>query len=212
YLDSYTFSWAAHGPMAYMHYRLLANPELDIDTIRAEYFDAFGPAAEHVREYFDYWEAYARDREPIGSVASGDVHGALEKLKRPRGHFLAYPPKVFRPAKAMLGKALAAANQHPRPEFAERVRFLQAGLEHAELTMRLHRCIDYAGRSSEVGSAPVGDPAMLAQARRVMQAIVAFRRQPEHRFVADYISNALVEQIFIENLDALLIDAPAQRK
>jgi hypothetical protein len=57
---SYTFSWAAHGPTAYMHHRLLWSPELEIERIRQEYFSAFGPAAASVQQYFDYWENYAR--------------------------------------------------------------------------------------------------------------------------------------------------------
>ncbi len=48
--DAYSFDWAVHGPMAYMHYRLLWNPELDIDDIVQEYHSAFGPAAGDVQE------------------------------------------------------------------------------------------------------------------------------------------------------------------
>ena len=67
---SYTFSWAAHGPMAYMHHRLLWSPELEIETIRQEYFSAFGPAAADVEQYFDYWENYAATRPPFGTSAT----------------------------------------------------------------------------------------------------------------------------------------------
>ena len=74
-----------------------------------------------VREYFDYWETYARTRPSVSAESS-----ALEKLRRPRGHYLAYPPKVYRPARAILEKALKLAREDTLPEYAERVAFLQA--------------------------------------------------------------------------------------
>jgi len=198
YFDAYSFSWAVHGPMAFMHYRLLWNPELEIEAIRQEYFSAFGPAAEHVRDYFDYWEEYARTRPSISEASS-----ALEKLRRPRGHYLAYPPAVYRPARALLNAALEAAQNHPLPEFTERVRFLQAGLEHALLATRIHGLLDYEGPESEIGRAPLADPEKLKQARQAMRQLIAFRHDPKNRFVSAYIDNAMVERNFIRNIEAL---------
>src|SRR5690606_18385982 len=204
FFRSYTFSWAAHGPMAYMHHRMLWAPSIGVGKIREEYFSAFGPAASLVEEYFDYWEDYARNRPPISSVKSGDEHGALEKLRRPRGHYLAYPPEVYRPAEAILQRALEVARQDPSPEFAQRVEFLQAGMQHARLTTRLHEFLDYDGPAAMIGRAPVDNPKKLAKARELMRQIMSFRRDPDHRFVADYISNAIVEKQFIPNIDVLV--------
>jgi len=201
--DAYAFSWAVHGPMAYVHYRLLWNPELDIEDLRQEYFSAFGPAAQHVEEYFNYWEDYASTRPAISEVSS-----ALERLRRPRGHALAFPPGVYRPAEAILKQASAAAQTDPLPEFAERVKFLQAGLQHALLTTRVYEFLDYDGPEAETGAAPLNDPAKLTQARNAMQDIIKFRHDPQNRFVSSYIDNAIVEQYFIRNLEALFETDP----
>lgn len=200
---SYTFSWAAHGPLAYMHHRLLSSPDMEIEPIRGEYFSGFGPAAGEVRKYFDYWEHYATTRPAVRDLMT-DPKGALERLKRIRGHYLAYPPEVYRPAEEILARALAAAKTDPLPEFAERVEFLQAGLKHALLSTRLQSFLDFESPSAERGSAP-SDPQKLAQARKAMRELVRFRRDPKNRFVSDYISNATVEKNQIINIH-LLID------
>jgi len=198
---AYTFSWAAHGPMAYMHHRLLWDPELEIEKIRQEYFSAFGPAAAYVEQYFDYWEHYAGTRPAIRTIST-DPRGALEKLKRIRGHYLAYPPQVYRPAEAILAKALAAARKDPLPEFAQRVEFLQAGLKHAILSTRLQKYLDFESPAAERGSAPT-DPTKLKQARQAMRALIRFRQDPRNLFVSDYISNATVEKNQILKIEAL---------
>jgi hypothetical protein len=198
---SYEFSWAAHGPMAYMHHRLLSDPELAIETVRQEYFSAFGPAAALVEQYFDYWENYARTRPAVRDIST-DPRGALERLKRIRGHYLAYPPTVYRPAEAILAKAHEAARKDPLPEFAQRVEFLQAGLKHALLSTRLQEFLDFESPGAERGSAPK-DPTKLKQAQQAMRALIRFRHDPRNLFVSDYISNAFVEKNQIVNIEAL---------
>jgi len=186
-----------------MHYRLLWNPELEIEDILQEYFSAFGPAAGPVQEYFDYWEEYARTRPSVSEVTS-----ALEKLRRPRGHYLAYPPDVYRPAQAMLDRALEAARAHPLHEFAERVQFLQAGVEHALLATRIYEFLDYDSPEAEIGRAPLADPGKLRQARQAMRELITFRQDPKNRFVAAYIDNAIVENHFIRSIEELFKDDP----
>lgn len=198
---SYTFSWAAHGPMAYMHHRLLWSPELEIEKIRQEYFSAFGPAAPLVQQYFDYWENYARTRPPVRDISS-DPKGALERLKRIRGHYLAYPREVYAPAEAILARALDAARKDPVPEFAQRVEFLQAGLKHALLSTHLQDFLDFDSPSAERGSAPK-DPTKLKGARQAMRELIEFRRDPRNMFVSDYMSNASVEKNQIVNIETL---------
>jgi hypothetical protein len=203
-LRSFTFSWSAHGPMAYMYYKLLEDPELKIADIRQEYFSAFGPAAKQVEAYFDYWENYAKSRPVIGTPENGDEYGAIEKLRRARGHYLAYPPAVFVPAEEMLANALATAQQDPLPEYAQRVEFLQAGLKHARLALKIHDFIDYDSPMAQLGAAPVDNPEKLAQARAAMKELMRFRHDPKNLFVSDYISNALTEQAYIRNIEALI--------
>ena len=198
---SYTFSWAAHGPMAYMHHRLLWAPDLPIERIRQEYFSAFGPAAADVERYFDYWETYAQNRPPVRDLSS-DPMGALERLKRIRGHYLAYPPAVYVPAEAILDDALAAARKDPLPEFAQRVEFLQAGLKHARLSTRLQEFLDFATPSAERGTAPQ-NAKKLEKARQAMAELIRFRHDPRNMFVSDYMSNAMVEKNQIVDIELL---------
>jgi hypothetical protein len=198
---SLTFSWAAHGPMAYMHYRLLWDPQADIEQTRQEYFSAFGPAAADVEHYFNYWETYAANRPPVRDLAT-DPLGALERLKRIRGHYLAYPPEVYVPAEAILAKALIAARKDPLPEFAQRVEFLQAGLKHAKLSRRLQDFLDFESLSAQRGAAPK-DPKKLAQARQAMAELIRFRRDPRNQFVSDYMANASVEKNQILDIELL---------
>ena len=202
------FSWATQGVVAYMYHRFLDHPEMAIKDVRQEYFSAFGPAAPYVEQYFDYWENYARTRPPISSVATGDKYGALEKLRRSRGHYLAYPPAVYRPAETLLKKALEAARRDPLPEFAERVKFLQAGVKHALLSTGIQKFLDFAGPGAEVGSAPAGNPKKLKQAKQAMRELIEFRQNPENRFVSNYMTNAWWEAYHILNIKTLF-EAPA---
>jgi len=196
--DAYSFSWAVHGPMAYMHYRLLWNPDLKVEDLKQDYFSAFGPAAEYIEEYFDYWEEYAGNRPAVSEVSS-----ALEELRRPRGHALAFPPRVYGPARAILEKALDAARNDPSPEFAERVMFLRSGLRHSLLTTDVYKSLDYDGPEAELAAAPLNDPRKLKQARHAMHELIEFRHDPKNRFVSSYIDNAIVEQYFIRNVEEL---------
>jgi hypothetical protein len=126
----------------------------------------------------------------------------LTRLKRIRGHYLAYPPQVYPPAEAILVKALEAAKKDPLPEFTQRVEFLQAGLKHSQLSTNLQEFLDFQSPSSEIGSAPK-DPDKLKQAKRAMRALIRFRHDPKNLFVSDYISNATVEKNQITNIETL---------
>jgi hypothetical protein len=130
--------WANQGPMLYMHMRLIKNPKMPIAEIRSEYFSAFGPAAGAVERYFDYWENFSRRVVEKYSWPKWD----LPQLTSAPG---IYTPEVFLPAAALLDEALAAATKDAQPEFAERVRFLGLGLEHARLSMEFLSHIDVDG-------------------------------------------------------------------
>ena len=176
--DSLTGQWAVHGPRLYMHLRLLSDPELEIDEIRNEYFSAFGPAAESMERYFDYWEDYARDNmarfvdifKPLRNA------GGFRYRAYPLGVHLAYPPESFEPAEALIEDALKQAASDPLPEYKERVKFIQAGLEHARLTVDLAKIFD--GKRDI--SAERKKDAVVA-----LQRLVDFRKNHEHLFFSD---------------------------
>jgi len=206
YFDSLRDHWAANGPMSYLHYRLLWDPELTAAEIRREYFAAFGPAAGLVEEYFDYWEehvhreAYLNARPPIHDKESGMTIEWYPMMRRAAGSVVAFPERVYPPAEKTLDRALAAARKDPLPEYAERVRFLQDGLEHAKLSARIWRFlkIDSYGTAS-----PPDDAEKLAKARQAMRALIEFRRAHQDPYVADYVA-AFADEKGILNIKALL--------
>ncbi len=199
YAESLNCAWAAHGPMSYLQYRLLWDPQLSGDELRQEYFSAFGPAAALVESYFDYWEAYAQSRPevmeliPDGMEIEVDPLGQLENLRRPIGAALAYPDAVYEPAEAILQEALVVARTDPQEDYAGRVEFLLAGLENARLAGRLHRALDYPPPTRE-NHAPASvaprDPAKLLQARQAMTELIEFRQSHQKPYVADYVTAA----------------------
>ncbi len=55
----------------------------------------------------------------------------------------------------------------------------------------------------KTGQAPLADPAKLSQARQAMRQLITFRKDPKNRFVSAYIDNAIVENNFVRNIEAL---------
>lgn len=186
--------WAVRGPMLYMHMRLGWDPSLTIEEVRREYFDSFGPAAKAVEAYFDYWEAYSANE-----AGRGGVHwSSPEKARR------LYPEAAFTLAREKLAKARDAAQNDSDPVYSRRVQFLEVGLRHAELAA------EFIGTLRGGRKAPTQDPKQLASARRALADLIAFRRQHEHLYFADFIAAATsenrglqIEELFDESIVAL---------
>jgi hypothetical protein len=172
YFDSNTGQWAVHGLRLYMHLRLHSDPELEIQKIRQEYFSAFGPASKSVERYCNYWENYALD-----NVLNFIQHMEVRRYaKYPLEAHEAFPLPVFAPATAILAQAMEEARTGSRPEFAERVKFLQVGLEHARLTVKL------AAIQNGNKNAPKD---RLDEARKTLRKLVQFRKDHQHLFFSD---------------------------
>ena len=169
FFDSLRVSWATQGPMIYIHMALGWDPELNVEKLRNDFWSAFGPAAREIEHYFDYWEAYSLTH-PAGSLYS------------PIRANDAYPPTVFARQKEVLKAALKTAANHPLPEFAERVKFLQAGLEHARLSARFMGTLDQ-------GKVPAEREGFL-KSQQALQELTAYRRAKEHLFISDYLDAA----------------------
>ncbi len=174
--DSLTGQWSVHGPRLYMHLRLLNRPDLALDEIRREYFSAFGPAARSVERYCDYWEDYAVANTMRFVEWFGDSRPWMRYRSYPRRAHQAFPPEVFGPADALLDEALAAARKDPLPEYAERVEFLQVGLEHARRTVQLASLFD--GNTSVPQS-------RLEEAKTALADLVRFRKEHERLYFSD---------------------------
>ena len=126
--DSLRGNWATKGPMLYMHLRLGTDPDMTIEAIMKEYYSAFGPAAELVEKYFNYWIDYTRKHALGGGVGFMAAHTAAEY----------YTPAVFDVPAKILDEALKAAEASPDKIYAERVKFIQLGLRHGKL------CVEFS--------------------------------------------------------------------
>lgn len=174
--DSLTGQWATQGPRLYMHLRLMTHPELDIAAIRQEFFSAFGSAAASIERYFDYWEDYSvRNTLFFIELFQTPFVGWRYRAYPLKAH-LAFPLEVFAPARALLEQALEEAERDSLKEYADRVRFVMAGLEHALLTVNLARLFD----GKEMFSEDHFDEGLEA-----LKALVHFRKEHEHLFFAD---------------------------
>ena len=165
--DSLFGYWATKGPMLYMHMRLGTDPDLSIADIKKEYYSAFGPAAEDVEKYFDYWINYTKKLSQ-GGVTYANALGAVDM----------YPPKVFIRGDKLLNNALIKAKNSNNPEFAQRVEFLQNGLKHGKLATEFAHL--YKKQDFE-------------KARKVLLELIKFRRAHEKDFIADYVASAFTE-------------------
>ncbi|MBP8952094.1 MAG: hypothetical protein KBI47_06870, partial [Armatimonadetes bacterium] len=176
--DSLLGQWAVRGPMLYVHMRLGTDPTRTVDQIREEYFSAFGPAASKVEAYCDYWEDYSTTKALHGGADWGNCSQARKQ----------YPPEAFGPAEALIDEALELAATSELPEFAARVRFLQAGLEHARLAANF------------VG---LYEDQQFPEARQALLDLAAFRRAHEKDFIADYLASATTESRTYPDLESL---------
>lgn len=191
--DSLTGQWATQGLRLYMHLRLMNKPKMGIKTIRDEYFSAFGPAARTMQRYFDYWENYALDNRMRFIELYWNVGWRYSHYVR-RAH-VAFPAECFKTAQELLNQALAEARKHPLNEFAERVRFIQLGLEHARLARNLAAIYD----GKEVVPAD-----RLEQAKDALQKLVKFRKDREHTYFSDLLHVTSFWERPRMNLEALV--------
>jgi hypothetical protein len=130
----------------------------------AEYYSGFGPAADEVHEYFDFFEAHTMQmREMLDLEDNRGIHWVTYAKDAHRG----FPEPVLEEGAAILDRAAQAADgQEP---FAGRVRFLQVGLEHARRCAEIARLL--AGEDPEVSPFAV---------HKKLRDLRDFRREHEH--------------------------------
>ena len=149
--DSLRGFWSTKGPMLYMHFRLCEDPAMNIEDILNEYYGAFGPAADLVRKYFDFWIDYTAKKVRGGGVGFMAAQTAADY----------YTAETFDVPEKILAEALKAAEKSDDKLHAERVRFIQLGLRHAKL------CVEFSHlfRANK-----------FLDARKKLNEIIAFRR------------------------------------
>lgn len=72
-IDSLHGYWATQGLNYYVVARMAADPSRDPEALVGEYCEAFGPAANEVRAYFDYW---MKESAAINFAGAISIHSA----------------------------------------------------------------------------------------------------------------------------------------
>jgi len=179
--DALTGQWSTMGPSLYLLMRLHTSPRAHPDALLADYYAGFGPAAAHVKAYFDHWEDYTmKNRQMIMDVFYDRV--AIRWRTWAKAPHRVFPPETFAPAEALLAKAAAAAaNDAPA---RARVAFLQTGLAHAKLCAEVSRQLTLADPASTV-----------ERGQAKLTELLKFRRQHEREWFANLGHNAWVEDL-----------------
>ena len=161
-----------------------------MDTLLDEYYNAFGPAAEAVKAYFTYWEDYATENGPRSAEAIRSRGGFRRYANYAQVADELYPDGVFPPAEAMLEEAANAAKESDDPVYAERVLFLQQGLQHA--------------RQCAATAAVVNDPdTSMDEKKAAIATLATLRRSLEATNIANMDRAAIIEADSWEDLEGL---------
>jgi hypothetical protein len=179
--DSLTGQWATQGPTLYLATRLHVRPDAPVDDLLAEYYSAFGAAAAQVKAYFDYWESYTTAHRADLVRAMEELQGSRWRTWAKAAHAV-FPPECFARGEAILADAARAADNEA--EAAQRVKFLKQGIAHAKL------CARVAGRLTLAN--PTADQ---AEAKQLLDELIAFRRANERTGIGNFNHLAWVEDL-----------------
>ena len=147
-IDGPNQSYSTQGPFLYILARMMVHPDWPLERLKDEYYSAFGPAKDAVKEYWERWNRYALDNaetfhevpkkyNPIRHGMFFGFHYAFY------AHHL-FPQETLERGVDMLKRAAAAAKDSP--DDLKRVRFLAAGLRHAMLCSKA--CATFADRAA----------------------------------------------------------------
>ncbi len=176
--DSLNGQWATQGTNLYALVRMQDKGGEDIEKILGEYYSGFGPAADHVELYFDYWEAYTTALLETSSETGASGISNWSRYAQ-NAHAL-FPEESFVPALAILDEAKQATGD--AGQFAERVDFLRLGLDHAMLCARMSAFV--AGTDRTQSPFAVG---------RALEELTAFRLEHEASNISNLHFAAYIE-------------------
>lgn len=131
FIDSVWEHWATQGPQYYITAQLAWNHEQDAQALLDDYYQrAFGPAAPHVRAYFETIEQ--------ARMQFVDQHGYESGvLNFPN----LYTKELLEQCAAHLERAAAEAREQ-RPIYGQRVEFIAAGLQYTRLLVETITLMD----------------------------------------------------------------------
>ncbi|MEA3403060.1 MAG: DUF4838 domain-containing protein [Armatimonadota bacterium] len=133
--DSLSGQWCIQGPVYYLLARLHWDTTASTEQLLGEYYAAFGAAAPTVREYFEYWNRYAREEWPRWRDEMYELGYRNMARGGERVIPYVYDREAFAPALDMLMEARRMALGEPEI-VQRRVNDLLRALRHAQMTAR----------------------------------------------------------------------------
>lgn len=127
--DSLTGQYATQAPNLYTLARLTARPDLTVDEVLDEFYDAFGAAGDAVRQYFAHWDVIC---DAVAERPEG-MHWSF---------FYREAHQIFTPEAMAQGDELLAAAEQAAGDDATalaRVKWLRKGLQNARMTLNVQR-------------------------------------------------------------------------
>ena len=122
FIDSVWEHWATQGPQYYVMAQLVWNPQVDAQAELDDYYRrAFGPAAMHVREYYETLE---KERMKFTAIEGESGVFSFSKL---------YTPDLLQESQARLDRAAATVPDDSL--YGRRVAFVRAGYDYTRLTL-----------------------------------------------------------------------------
>jgi len=172
--DARVGQWSAQGATMYALLRKHTQPDKTPGQLLQEYYTAFGPAAQAIKAYFDFWEAHTTINGPnIPQIMERNVSNNL--LTYARATHELYPVEAIDKAQQILD--IAKATVEGQEEYARRVEYIQLGLTHAR-------------KSRDISALFADKNATLQQRQAAFGDIAAFRRATEHLNIANYAVSA----------------------
>ncbi|MFO7905098.1 MAG: DUF4838 domain-containing protein [Planctomycetota bacterium] len=133
--------WSTAAPTYYSLARLQWDTDMTAEQVMDEFYGAFGPAADNVKDYFAYWadkyEKFVNRPDYEEFIRKAHPHGRQIGARRAVG--LLFGDKEFAEARAILDAGLAKAEAIGDEELLQRLHVLELGLRHGELTAQCAR-------------------------------------------------------------------------
>ena len=175
FFDALRCEFSTQGLMYYTLARLTIHPEKTLEEIANEFFAVFGKAEPEVRSYYDYWQKIS-DAITCSDVKKWEDKCGIELNIFTCGEFCADVLKTeyFSESAKILEKAAKKADT---PRLKYEIKFLQAGLEHARLAVRMQK--------ARIAALNEPTPANKRKFQQYMRELTAFRHAHEKMGISD---------------------------
>ena len=130
-------NWATQGPNYYLAAHLMWNPQADSDKILKRYYQAFGPAAEFIKGYYDTFEqALLKNQVKFKDFAYLELINSWPEV---------FPAEVVASAGEYIKKAQEAVKN--KPVYQVRVHLVAVGYEYTKIMLELLAVYRKLGRA-----------------------------------------------------------------